>query len=234
MSVKSTALTTLAHFKTHQGISTNTDDLLIEQLIDSVSDWIETQTERKLKRREYNNGGSIHPTTGVADEDYIYFNGSTKDRGGDTVKDESGYGLFYLPAWPVAANDDNVTFTLATLSNRGQSVSGYESWDTDDLEEWDDYIVDRDNGVLRLLGGPFGSGYRNYRVTMAAGYQTGSVQPYVPDDLEELCIRLVAQMYDNKVNVTSEKIGTWSRSFGSAKEDPFVEMTLAKYSRISL
>jgi len=232
MAVKKTALTTLAHFKTRNGMTTGEDDQLIEQIIDAVSDWIESQTNRKFKRREYNGGSTTHPATGVTDEDYIYFNGYTKDKGGDTVRDEAGYGLFYLPAWPVAVNDDEVTFVLASLSNRGSSVTGGEEWNVDTLVEWDDYIVDRENGVLRHLGGTFEPGFRNYRITMAAGFLEGDTHPFVPADLEQLCLRLASERYDDKSNLQSEKIGTWSRTFDTSREDPFIAQTLQRYSRI--
>lgn len=230
--VKKTALTTLAHFKTRNGLTTGENDQLIEQIIDAVSDWIESQTQRKFKRREYNGGSSTHATTGVADADYIYFNGYTKDKGGDTVVDEARYGLFYLPTWPVAPSDD-FTFVLENLSKRGSSVSGKEEWSTN-LNEWDDYILDRENGILRRLGGAFVGGFRNYRITMAAGYQEGSAHPYVPDDLEQLCIRLASERFDDRSNLQSEKIGTWSRTFDTTKADPFIDQTLMRYTRITL
>ena len=73
-----------------------------------------------------------------------------------------------------------------------------------------------------------------YELTMAAGYQVGSAQPYVPDDLELLCIELVKDLYKDRSNLQSESIGSWSRTFNTQKVKPFVEDTLAKYSRISL
>jgi hypothetical protein len=63
--------------------------------------------------------------------------------------------------------------------------------------EWDDYILDADNGIIRLTGGQFTPGFRNYRVTCTAGYLYPSTPaaPFVPPDLEELCVRLCKVMF---------------------------------------
>ncbi len=73
-----------------------------------------------------------------------------------------GYGLFYLPAFPVLPNT-TMTFVLATLNDRGSGISGGEDWNMTELVEFDDFIVDRQNGILRNLNGAFVSGNRNYR-----------------------------------------------------------------------
>lgn len=235
MSVKTTALTSLANLKSALKISTTTDDQLLEKAIDRASDWIESQTNRKLKARKYNgfSGGAAtietHPTTKVADEDYLYFSGRTLDRGGDTIYEE-GHGIYHLPQYPVQANSV-LTFGLHVLTTR--DVSG-ETWDTTTYAEWRDFIVEREKGRLILLAGPFSADYRNYRVTMAAGFQTGSAQPYVPDDLEQLCIELIKDSYQGRSNLQSETIGTWSRTFNAQKDRKEVKDTLDKYSRISL
>ena len=90
-----------------------------------------------------------------------------------------------------------VTFQLAVLQNRASTLSGGETWDTTSYVEWDQYMVDNDNGVLRLLGGAFAPGYRNYRVACTAGYCYGSTPnaPWVPPDLESCCVELVKQMF---------------------------------------
>lgn len=187
-----------------------------------------------FKARRYNNGGSTHGTTGVTDEDYIYFDGTEKRFGGHTgVNPDTGLGEFYLPAYPVQANAV-LTFALAVLSSRDSS--GGEVWDTTSYTENDEYIVDRNNGVLRLLGGHFTPGTKNYRVTMAAGFQYGAAQPYVPPDLEMVCIEFAKQLYRDNRSVTSETLGTWSRSYNAEllKDDPIIQKTLAKYTRYAL
>lgn len=241
------ALTTLENLKAVLNVSTSdtSEDPYLERLINRASRWVESETERRspdgkygLKARRYNGAAAsapdnLHPTTKVPDENYVYFSGSTKDHGGDTVIDEGGYGLFFLPAWPVQANSV-LTFQLASLSDRDSGLVGGESWDTDGLVEFDDYAVERESGVLRLLGGRLTPGFRNYRVQMAAGYQTGDAQPYVPDDLEQLTIELCRMLYRDTKNVRSESMAGLARTFGEAMQDPFVRQTIGRYKRFSL
>ncbi len=139
----------------------------------------------------------------------------------------SAYGVLHLPQWPVQANSV-LTFVLAPLSARD---SDGETWDTADLVENEDYILDRTNGILRLLNGSFSPGYRNYRITCAAGYQTGSAQPYVPGDLEELCIEMAKKLLKGEMGVTSESIDSWSKSYNVEKANEFIDATMALYKR---
>src|SRR5438552_3412172 len=103
MALGADALTTLANLKEFLNVASadTSKDAALTNVINRTSLWIEDATHRKLKARRYNNGGSTHATTGVTDEDYIYFSGWRRNEGGDTVVDPAGYGLFYLPAWPV-------------------------------------------------------------------------------------------------------------------------------------
>ena len=243
MAVNADALTTLANLKAAVGIATadTSKDTYLEQCINRATWLIEDTTNRKfnegqnggLKARKYTDitTPSTHGTTGVSNEDYIYFSGTNKMHGGDTITDERGCGVFYLPAYPVRANSEtnSVTFALAVLN--GRSNSGGDDWDTTAYAENDNYVVDRPNGVLRLLSGCFIPGTRNYRVTMAAGFLYGAAQPYVPPDLEGVCIELAKGIFRDNRNVTSESIGTWSRSYDKAREDPYVQRILQKYTR---
>lgn len=240
MAVNTDALTTLANLKSAVGIASadTSKDTYLEQCINRATWLIEDWTNRKfnngttggLKARKYN-GSSGTLTLGgsdtIASEDYIYFSGATKGLGGDTCVDEMGQGVLYLPAYPVQANSV-LTFILQALQTRST-----DTWDTA-LTENVDYIVEREAGVLRMLGSPFSYGYRNYRITMAAGYLYGSAQPYVPPDLESLCIEVAKGMYRDDREVTSESIGTWSRSYAKTGEDPVVQRTVAKYRHIAL
>lgn len=242
--LRTDALTTLDNLKDMVGIASSdtSKDNHLERCINRATWLIESLTNRKfnngtqggLKARKYNGGASTHGTTGVSDEDYIYFSGTTMEWGGDTVLDQMGFGLFYLPAFPVQANSV-LTFTLASLNDRSSAVPG-EDWNTTEYVEYDHYVVDRENGILRLLNGPFRTGHRNYRVTMAAGYQFGSAQPYVPPDLEACCIEMAKQLYRSDRDVISESIGTWSRSYSVTlkEKDPFIQQTISRYSRLVL
>src|SRR4051812_21987344 len=174
------ALTTLENLKAALNVSTSdtSEDPYLERLINRASRWVESETERRspdgkygLKARRYNGAAgsapdNVHETTGVPDEDHVYFSGHTKDRGGDTLSAPQTGGVFHLPAWPVQSNSV-LPFVLESLDARDGAG---ETWE-EDLTEFDDYVVDRERGVLRLLSGAFAWGHRNYRITMAAGYQ---------------------------------------------------------------
>jgi len=227
MAVSASALTTLDRFKTAHGISGSTQNDLIEQIIDLTSAWIEGQTFRKLKVRNYNNS-TQHSVTAIPAEDYIYLDGS------DAVYDEkNGIMEFHLPQYPVQKSTVTgaIAFKLATLTNR--DASG-DTWNDDELDENEHFLVDYERGVIRCIGFTPISGARNYRVTCTAGYQTGAAQPYVPADLERLCIEMGRKLFDEKMNVQSEKMGTWSITYDTAKEDPFIAPVLARYTRYAL
>ena len=228
-----TALTTRDNLKTALGIllTDSSKDQYLDDLINRATRRIESVTERKLKARRYNGNtatppSNVHPTTNVTDEDYIYFSGTPRSRGGDTDYDQGH--VFYLPAWPVQANSV-LTFTLESLSTR---TSAGETWSTE-LTEFSDYIVDRPNGVLRLIGGAFNYGVRNYRITCSAGFLE-PVSPYVPYDLEHLCIEVTKKMYREEAGVTSEKIGTWAKTYDVASSQKQIDEMIANFKRWSL
>lgn len=228
------SLTTLANLKDFVGVlSTDTSkDNFLERVINRTTLFLESQLNRKLKARRYNNGASTHPTTGVADEDYVYFSGTEKQLGGDTINDH-GYGVFYLPAFPVqpATEAATVAFTLSSLSTRDQTG---ETWDSTLLLENRDYLLNRVTGELRLLSGRFVYGRHNYRVTMCAGYNTSATQPCVPEDLEGLCLEICYDVFNDSRNLQSETIGTWQRTWDNSKDDPYIQGLMAKYSRVVL
>lgn len=230
MDLSTSALTTLDNLKEELEIpltDLSKDDRL-KRLIKRATVHIENRTERKLKARRYNGGSSTH-ATGIADEDYIYFSGSLKDEGGDTTRDARGFGEFYLPAYPVQPDSD-LAFVLAVLDDRDSSG---DTWDETELEEGDDYIVDRENGILRSLWGRFTIGHKNYRITCAAGFNTGD-EPFVPDDVEELCLLVAKRLYFGDRSLTSEKIGTWSRTFDTKAADDEIEERISLLRRWSL
>ena len=235
MPVSPFALTTLANLKEVLGIATadTSKDASLERVIDRTTLFIEGEIRRKLKARKYNgntpiNPALVHPTTNVVNEDYLFFSGSTTDYGGDTVIDPNcSFGLYYLPAYPVRPNAEtgSVTFVVSVLTERS---AGGETWDTTILNEYRDYLIDREKGELRLLSGPFTPGVRNYRITMCAGYVT------IPADLEGLCLELARDIYRDSRELASESIGTWSRSYDKSKSDPYVEGLLSRFSRTIL
>jgi hypothetical protein len=205
------ALTTLGNLKEELGITTSTDDAKLERLINRASTWIEGETGRKLKARNYNGGTGFHEKTGVPDEPYLYFGGQ------GAFRDDSGVWEYYFPQYPIIS-------IVGFAYSPSQGV-----WDTPFVENTD-FFVDYGRGAIRLLSGYFNPGFQNYRIACTAGYLVGDNQPYVPDDLEGLCIKLCERLYQK--GVQSETIGTWSRTFETAKDD-FVTDTLARYTPLN-
>ena len=222
-----TALTTLENFKAVNRVPGTTDDGLLEQIIDRVSSWIESQTGRKFKARNYNNDNdSKFSPLNIDSEDYLYFDGDNAVDSRRTI---------FLPQFPIQrpAIDGALAVELSTLTNRTTGADGAgDTWSTD-LLEGRDYVVDYERGIIRLNGGQFVCGMKNYRLTCTAGYKIGDNQPFIPDDVEQLCIELGNLIWKDKQNLQSESIGTWSRTFNTNKSDPFVEDTLTKYTRLS-
>ena len=202
-------LTTRTNVKAALGIPTGntTDDDYIDRLIHAATAAIQEFTGRKLVRRMYNGASGTHAQTGVAGEDYVFFSGKGKSR-------------HCLPQYPIST----AGFVLQELASR---ENGEETWDT--LEEDEDYVLDRDIGILDILAGVFERGTRNYRVTMAAGYQTQDAAPWVPYDLEQACIVMVREAYKESERLNSEKIGDISRSYDMTKHRALVEDTIANY-----
>ena len=246
----SDALTTLANVKEAVGIgsSDTSKDNQLERCINRASQWIEGRTERKLKARNYNGFNATsegsdfdHKTTGsgdtVASEDYLFFSG------GKIAKDDNGYTVLYLPQYPilkVSGTNRNViqhknalTFRVDVLNQRGSTVTLNETWTA--LTEFDDYIIDQQTGALRLLGSRFFIGQSNYRVKCTAGLigPTADTQPYVPSDLEELCVEVSKQIFRGDKGVQSETLGSWSKTYKPEMKDDFIESVIARYRRIS-
>lgn len=202
------ALTTLAKVHAMLGIpdAVTTDDTYLTDLINAATRFIERETGRKLVRRNYNGAVDDHSQTDVDDEDYIIFSGK-------------GHYKHSLPQFPISS----AGFVLEELTGR---VNGTPSWAT--LTEDDDYVLDRETGIITMLVGCFGRGDRNYRVTCAAGYQEAAV-PWVPDDLEMACRTLVRETYKEQDRLTSEKIGDISRSYDVTQHRKLVENTIENY-----
>jgi hypothetical protein len=243
--VNADALTSLANLKASLKVTGTSDDAYLEQLINRATSWIEQRTNRKdpdgkygLKARRYNGAAgsapdNVHPTTSVPDEDFVYFDGTRQGRGGHTiVNPDTGLAEFHLPAFPVQTTAaSGVAFKLDVLTSR---TSSGEVWDTTSLIEFDSFVVDRPAGVLRLTGGTFTEGMRNYRVTMAAGLQYGSNAPFVPPDLEGLCVEVCKKLYLENEGVQSESLGTWSRSYNLDRANAMIDQSLERFTRYSL
>lgn len=229
--LSASALTTLPNAKEKLGVAEAVTDYdnKIERLINQATAEIERLTGRRLKARNYNGSGTAFATTNVTSEDYLHFSGSTQDQGGDTVVNEAGHGIFYLPQFPIQTVSPSITFGLHVLEDR---ESG--DWDTTSYVENRDYVIDRENGILTNLNGRFWSDFRNYRITCTAGYLDNGAQPYVPYDLEKLCLAMIRKLYRNEQGVQSESIGTWSRSFNVEHVQKEINEGLSLFTRSRL
>ncbi len=208
------ALTTLADTKLALGLppSTGESDSLIEHLIEASTDIIERATGRKFVMRNYNDGDvaatpTFHGTTQVPDEPRLFIDGC-------------GQTSIVLPNFPIVETG----FVLESLATRAEAG---DTWTV--LVKNEDYVLDRVRGILRVNGGSLARGIKNYRITVEAGYMSEE-EPWVPDDLQRLCQEMVKEAYQDKSRVTSETIGSWSRSYDISKPNTFLEAAMSKYT----
>lgn len=210
------ALCTLEAAKLALGLppSSTGEDTRLTLLIEAATDVIQRACGRKFVRRNYNDGDiadpvSYHDTTQVPDEERFYIDGA-------------GQTVIVLPNYPIVDDDGLIFESLASRASAG------DTWDT--LVKNEDYVVDRRRGILKINGGKLVHGVKNYRVTYEAGYIEGGQAPWVPADLQELCAQLVREGSEDRSQVTSETIGSWSRSYDISKKNPFLEAAKIKYS----
>jgi hypothetical protein len=233
VSLRSEALTTLANLKESLEITDTSQDDRLSNVINRITLWLENETHRKLKARNYNNDNNTK-FNAVTSEDYLYFDGDYYQ------VNERGYGVLTLPV-PVipptllGSSSGALTFELAYLSNGHAAGANGASdvWDTSAYTEGQEYVVDYRKGKVTLLAGRFVTGFRNYRVKCTAGFYDATSAIKVPEDLEQLCIELCKQMYRESTNVQSESIGSWSKTY-KPDPDPFTRDTISLFTLPSL
>lgn len=194
--------------------SASGDDTRISLLIEAATDVIERAAGRKFVRRNYNDGDAAatptyHTTTQVPDEPRLLIDGNRQTS-------------VILPNFPVVDDSGFIFESLATRAAAG------DTWTV--LVKNEDYILDRVRGMIRVNGGYLSKGIRNYRVTYEAGFLLHDKAPWVPADLQEMCVQLVREGMQDNSRVTSEKIGEWSRSYDVNKANPFLEAVQNKYA----
>lgn len=181
------ALTTLTKAKTHLGVSGTDDDVLLERIINAVTDYIEGECGRRFKETVY--------TQELYDGD------------------DFGRWLFLK------------NFPVIELTKIEHTTNGGETW-KEDIEGRDFEKYENDGAIYFYTKY---SGKRNYRITYRAGYTT------IPYDLEMLCIRLVARLYEKRRSEgkKSESLGPASIDWGEflGEEDRKI---LNKYKKVSI
>lgn len=116
---------------------------------------------------------------------------------------------------------------ITTLTKIEQNNGTTDEPDWDELDEGDDYEKYLTEGKIYIYDRV--TGKRNYRVNYEAGYTT------IPYDLEMLCIRLVARIYEKRKSEgrSAESLGPANISWESfIKEED--KMTLNKYKKVNI
>lgn len=102
----------------------------------------------------------------------------------------------------------------------------------DTLISVDDYAIEFEEGIITMVGGPwghpyFGKGAQAIKATYQAGYS------HIPYDVERACIMLVMYYRDNErqLGIKSISMGSFSQSFGDmSKMPPAVQAILSMYA----
>ena len=106
--------------------------------------------------------------------------------------------------------------------------------DFDDASEiaGDDYVLEMDAGIVRLLRGSFGDGVRNVKITYTAGYGT------IPDDLAQACILIAASWFNQArgggEGLRSQAVAGVARQFAEASMPDSVRRLLAPFRTHSI
>ena len=198
MALSSRALCTLVDLKGELGITNDTNDTRLERLIESATNAIERYCGRS--------NGFHYEAARV-----------------DDLRGFSG-PLMHLPKTPVVSiasivwdpddANDTIDSSLYALDEATQGrVYREDGWHW--TAAYQEYLVDT----------PLpGTEQRLYRVTYACGYVTAKqaqddalLTRNLPHDLEDACLQLASLRYrwnPRDPNVTAEKIGSWSASYG--------------------
>lgn len=186
-------LVTLDEVKEYMGIETSDYDDLLNSLIDRMESFVQTYCQRSFAEAERTE----------------YYDGMIYND-----------GTLILNNWPVSA--------VASLYD-----DTARDFPADSQIEADDFVVYEDGGVLQLLidnsveyasgssrtSAGFQVGRQNIKITYTSGYATDEV----PEDLKGAIIELVSGKFNvrGQEGVKSERLGRWSRTFGTAQQQQF-------------
>lgn len=191
MALLSYALTTVARQKQFMGISGDSYDTVLERLVNSGTDFIETYCDRRFDQTAYTN----------------------------EVYDGTGSSFLFLRNFPISTTASFTLQNRDSFDNT-DSWTTIDSQDYF-IQYDEGYLERVTGGLdVDLLQPIFKELPRHYRVSYTAGYNYDNTATFLSDvgagDLELACWILIAQLFNERkgnANVTSEHIGDYSVSF---------------------
>ncbi len=194
MSTVTYALCTNQKVKDYLGLTETDFDVVIDDLIDRCTDWIETICARRFKD--------------AASDITEYHDGGLPNRPRTKL---------FLKRYPINAVT-SIAYRSGDYNNPTWNIYNAAS----------DFIRVNNSGIIQFVF-PFPAGTQNIRVIYQGGYTT------IPNDLEHLCIKLVAKEFQKRKSqgVDTESIGgasiSWTQDF-----DPEVKRILNSYRAVSV
>ncbi len=179
MAVVTYALTTLASVKEFLGITDSSKDALLESLIDSISDQIESMCggrrfAKETQTNELHDGG----------EDKVFVESFPVDQSSNVLVVERRSGTISNPTWVAYKVDEFVVYEKAGYIQFFGRTPGNHFHNND----------------ATLLATPtLSAGHRNIRVTYDAGFTI------IPFDLELLANQMVASAFNRSSSVGIKK-----------------------------
>ncbi len=278
MAIAATSLTTLQKAKDYLKVRSETDDNLIERMVEAATDMIETFCGRQFASRTYTReiyDGSDGPMlllnqypitaltrVAVGRLDVIGVRNTSTDATRATVAVSATEATLTVVGGASASSNavDWVTYTTLTAvvaqinalgsgwsailqsSATGVYISTdiipagaktclgtYAYMEMPDPEGLSDYEIYWDEGMLDIRGS-WGRSRHEIFVDYTAGYTM------VPDDIEDACLELVAQLYhrpEHDSTLKSEKLGDYSYTVADPSSadafPPNVMYTLLRY-----
>jgi len=239
------ALTSLATIKSRLGITDNTQDVLLQALIDSATKAIENYCDRTFEKADYFEQGYS--------DGHIYLkNTPIHTIYACMMGDQNAIQIDYNGTFVFSVNVDrekvtlfenfsNTTYSFATYTNiselnaqinlhanaSSQIVSSvYNNWPSKYLWQGHSTLGEDANiflemptmsaNLLKINEGMYGTQVGRYMIFYSGGYDT------IPADLTEICNRIVISLYSTKTkdgSLQSESIGDYSYTNRDFKQD---------------
>ena len=200
------ALIYVNDFKDFAGITTNADDEIIADLIESATSYIEAYCKRKFV---YDNSSFGVYTSASTPEESMY---------------DGGECQIFLTQYPVIsitsvyyvsdiATDGTIT---TTIFNAG------------------DYIVNKKTGVLRKVSGVWAGGFQNIYVNFKAGYLFADLPAGIKQACREM-VKILYFDRANNTNVARQKSPDYEEERRYNEQiPPWIVKLLAPYRRLGI